>query len=75
MHQRARFERLCKELEEERQTLHDMREQTATMEREVADKRNHRSPFPKVDVLPFFYYKSSCAWPSSNMKINAYWIL
>ena len=48
MHQKARFERLCKELEEERRNLNDMKIQTAQMEREVGDKLNHRSPYPKV---------------------------
>ncbi|XP_038058976.1 mitogen-activated protein kinase kinase kinase 7-interacting protein 3 homolog [Patiria miniata] len=52
MHQRARYERLIKELEEEKKSLALMREQNSGMEREVSHKRkNHRSPFPTLEEI------------------------
>ncbi|XP_071801264.1 uncharacterized protein [Asterias amurensis] len=51
MHQKARFERLCKELEEERRNLNEMKILTAQMEREVGNKLNHRSPYPKPEEI------------------------
>ncbi|XP_022098132.1 mitogen-activated protein kinase kinase kinase 7-interacting protein 3 homolog [Acanthaster planci] len=52
MHQRARYERLSKELEDERKSLAFMRDETSHMENEVTLKRkNHRAPFPTPEEI------------------------